>query len=90
MLMISHLDGLSLRPIFFNSVKHLRMSVKTDSAGPPNVASSKYHMSISVDSDDATSSIAMAKIMGPKESPCWMSVVEQIGWPDIRTVEWEL
>ena len=52
MLMISHFDGLTSRRIFFISVIHLHTSAKTDSAGPHNVASYKYHMLISDDSDD--------------------------------------
>ena len=65
MLMPSHLDWLTSRPIFFNYVVHFRMSAKADSVGPPNVASSKYHMFISDNSDDATCSTAIAKRTGP-------------------------
>ena len=53
--MTSHFDGLTSRPIGFNSVTHFPTSAKTDTAWPPNVASSKFHMFISDDSDDATS-----------------------------------
>ena len=52
--MTSHLDVLTPKLIFFNSVTHLRTSAKTDYSGPPNVTSSKYNTFISDDSDDAT------------------------------------
>ena len=63
MLMTTHLDGLTLWPNFFNSVTHFRTSAKADADGPPNVASSKYHTFFSDHSDDAISSIAIAKRM---------------------------
>ena len=85
--MISHLDGLTSRLAFINSVIYLRTSAKKQTR---NVASSRYYILISDDSDNATSSTVIAKRKGPIGSPCRMPVDEQIRQPDARTVEMDL